>query len=70
MKKKWIILGAALVLMAVGPLRSDPSSLRQLSPADFLPVLLITLASFLIKTGLLSAFLLGIKKLRKRLRCK
>ena len=63
MKNTWILLGIAIVLMAINLLNTDLSAYRQLSPADFLPVIAIVLASFLIKTGVLSALLIVIKKL-------
>ena len=49
--------------MAINLLNADFSTFQQLSPADFLPVIVITLVSFLIKTGTLSALLIGIRKL-------
>lgn len=63
MKNKWILFGVAIVLMAINLLNADFSTFQQLSPADFLPVIVITLVSFLIKTGTLSALLIGIRKL-------
>lgn len=68
MKNKWILLGIAIVLMAINLLNTDLSAYRQLSPADFLPVIAIVLASFLIKTGVLSALLIVIKKLWERIK--
>lgn len=63
MKNKWILFGAAIVLMAIYLLNADFSAYKQLSPADFLPAIVIALVSFLLKTGVLSALLIGIKKL-------
>lgn len=63
MKNKWILPGVAIVLIAINLLNTDLSAHQQLSPADFLPVLIIASVSFLIKTGVLSALLIGIKKL-------
>ena len=65
MKNKWILLGVAIVLMAVNLLNADFSAYSRLSPADFLPVIVIALVSFFIKTGVLSALLIGLKKLWK-----
>lgn len=62
MKNKWILFAVAIVLMAINFLNADFSAYSQLTPADFLPVIIIALISFLIKTGLLSALLIGIKK--------
>ncbi len=70
MKNKWILFGVAIVLMAINFLSADFSAYKQLSPADFLPVIIITLVSFLIKTGVLSAVVIGIKKLWQWLRKK
>ena len=56
--------------MAVNLWNVNFSTYKQLSPADFLPVIVIALVSFLIKTGVLSALLIGIKKLREWLRRK
>lgn len=63
MKDKWILFAVAIVLIAVNFLNADFSAYKQLSPADFAPVIIIALVSFLIKTGVLSALLIGIKKL-------
>ena len=63
MKNKWILLGVAIVLMAINFLNADFSAYRQLSPADLVPVIIIALVIFLLKTGVLSALLIGIKKL-------
>ena len=60
MKNKWILFAVAIVLMAITFLRGDFSAYMQLTPADFLPVIAIALVSFLLKTGVLSAFLIGI----------
>lgn len=65
MKSKWILFGVTIVLIAINLLNADFSAFRQLSPADFLPIIVIALVSFLIKAGVLSALLIGIKKLWK-----
>lgn len=65
MKNKWILFGVAIVLMAINLLNADFSAYKQLSPADLVPVIAIALVIFLIKTGVLSALLIGIKKLWK-----
>jgi hypothetical protein len=62
-KNKWILFGVAIVLIAINLLNVDFSAYQQLSLADFLPVIAITLVSFLLKAGVLSALLIGIKKL-------
>ena len=63
MKNKWILFGVAIVLMAINFLNADFSAYRQLSPADLVPVIIIALVIFLLKTGVLSVLLIGIKKL-------
>ncbi len=70
MKNKWILFGVAIVLMAINFLNADFSAYKQLSPADIAPVIIIALVSFLIKTGVLSALLIGIKKLWEWIRNK
>ena len=70
MKNNWMLLGAAIVLLAINFLSGDFSAYKQLSPADFAQVIIPTLVLFLIKTGVLSALLIGIKKLRKWLKHK
>ena len=70
MKNKWILFGVAVVLMAINFLNADFSAYKQLSPADFAPVIIIALVSFLIKTGILSGVLIGIKKIGEWIRNK
>ena len=70
MKNKWILFGVAIVLMAINLLNADFSAFQQLSPTDFLPVVIVVLVSFLIKAGILSAILIGIKKLLEKIRHK
>ena len=68
MKNKWILFGVAIVLMAINLLNADFSAYKQLSPADLVPVMAIALVIFLIKTGVLSAILIGLKKLWEKIR--
>ena len=63
MKNKWILFGVAVTLIAINLLNIDLSAYQHLSPADFWPMIVITLVSFLLKSGVLSALLIGIKKL-------
>ena len=67
MKNKWILFAVVIVLMAINFLNGDFSAYKQLSPADFLPVIVIALVSFLIKTGVLSVLLIGLKKLLEKI---
>ena len=69
-KRKWPLLLAALIMLAVTWLDTDLSAFSQLSPEDFLPVALITAVIFLAKTGALSLVLLGLRKLWNRIRKK
>lgn len=70
MKGKWILFAAAVLWIIINLWNSDFSTLQQLAPGDLLPVLVIALVSFLLKTGVLSALVVGIKKLWQRLRRK
>lgn len=68
MKNKWILSGVAIVLMAINLLNTDFSAYRQLSPADLVPVAAIALVIFLVKAGVLSAPLIGLKRLWEKIR--
>ena len=68
MKNKWILFSVAVALIVINLINADFSAFRQLSPADFLPAIAIALVSFLIKTGVLSALIIGIKKLWEKIR--
>lgn len=70
MRNKWILFGVAIILMAINLLNADFSVYKQLTPTDFLPVIIVALVSFLIKTGVLSTLLIGIKKLWEWIRRK
>ena len=61
MKNKWILLAVAIGILTINLINSDFSAFRQLSAADLLPVIAIALVSYLLKTGTLSAVLIGIK---------
>ena len=63
MKNKWILFAVAIGIMAINLLNTDFSAFSQLSAADLLPVIVIALISFLLKSGALSALLIGIQKL-------
>ena len=70
LKNKWALLAMSIVLIAINLLNADFSAYQQLSPADLLPVIGITVVSFLIKFGALSAVIIGLKKLLLWLRRK
>lgn len=59
---------ATMLMLAITWQDGGFSSLSDLSTGGLLPVLLITAVIFLLKTGLLSALLLMLKKLWDKLR--
>ena len=65
---KWVLFAVALVIMAINYLSKDFSAYLQMSAADLAPVIVITAVIFLVKTGVLSAVLIGFKKLWERLK--
>ena len=65
---KWVLFALALVIMAVNYLSKDFSAYKQLSAADLIPVIGITVVIFLLKTGVLSALLIGLKKLWEQIK--
>ena len=65
---KWILFALALIIMAVNYLSKDFSAYKQLSAADLIPVIGITAVIFLLKTGVLSALLIGLKKLWEQIK--
>jgi hypothetical protein len=67
MKKaaKCLIAIASVAFIVIILLDNDFSQLRTLPKERLLPILLITLITFLIKAGILSAILIGLKKLWK-----
>ncbi len=67
MKNKYLLFTVALTIMAINLLNGELSAFERLSPADLWPVIAITLVSFLVKTGVLSAVLIGAKKLWEKL---
>jgi len=69
-KNKWLLAAAALIMLAITWLDNDFSAYRQLSPADLAPVLIITVIIFLVKTGVLSALLIFLKKMWERIQSK
>ena len=61
--KKWPLAIAAAIMLAVTWLDNDHSSFQNLTPEEIAPVIVITAVIFLVKTGVLSAVLMGLKKL-------
>lgn len=72
MKKtnRWIWAIAAAIMLAMQWLNQEPSAYSDLSTDQWLPVLVITAVIFLIKTGALSAILIGLRKLWERFKGK
>lgn len=68
MKNKWVLVSAAVVMLAVTWLDGEFAGFSSLSTGDLLPVLLIAGVIFLFKTGIFAALLLGLKKLWEKLR--
>ena len=63
LKTKWPLLVAALIMLAVTWLNKDPEALSNLSAEAILPIVILTVVIFLLKTGVLSLALLGLRKL-------
>lgn len=63
LKTKWTLLVAALIMLAVTWLNKDPDTLSNLSAEAILPIVILTAVIFLLKTGVLSLVLLGLRKL-------
>ena len=57
-------------MIAVNLSKADFSVYRQFSADELIPIAAISLAIFLLKTGVLSGILVGLKKLWQRIRKK
>lgn len=68
MKNKWILFGIAFAFIAINLLNTDFSAFQQLSLADLVSVIAITFVILLLKAGVLSAVLIGLKKLWEKIR--
>ena len=62
-KNPWPIAIAAVIMLALSWMDTDTGALKTLSPDAIVPVLLITAIIFLVKTGILSAVCMAVKKL-------
>ena len=62
-KSKWIIFGISAAFIVFNLLRADFSEYEGLSGSDLVPVIAVTLSSYLVKVIILSAIIIGIKKL-------
>lgn len=67
MRNKWLLLAAALPMLAITWLDNDFSALKGLTFGDMAPVILITGVAFLMKTGILALVLTASKKLLEKL---
>ena len=67
MKNKRLLFGIAVVMIAINLLNADFSAYQQLTASDLGPVITIALVIFLLKTGAVSALIIGIKKLWEKL---
>ncbi|RFB11399.1 hypothetical protein DZB84_20935 [Bacillus sp. HNG] len=66
-KKKWLVVIAALIILSFTLQNFDFSQLGKLSIKDFIPFIILTGMIFLFKTSILSIILIGIQKGWKRL---
>lgn len=67
LKKKWLVLGAALIMLMFTLRDFNFSDFKKLSFEDILPIIILTAIIFLLRTSLLSAILIGVQKLWKKL---
>ena len=61
--KKWLVLIAALIMLAISLKDFNFSQLEKLSFQDVLPIIVLTAGIFLLRTSLLSVILLCLQKL-------
>lgn len=66
-KKRWLVLIAALIMLSFTLKDFDLSHLEKLAFKDVLPIIVLTAIIFLFKTSILSVILLSILKVWKRL---
>ena len=66
-KYRWILFISAVIMIAVNFSKADFSVYQQLSVSELIPIIAITAVVFLLKTGVLSGILAGLKKLWDRL---
>ena len=64
---RWILFISAVIMSAVHLSKADFSVYQQLSVSELIPIIAITAVIFLLKTGVLSGILVGLKKLWERL---
>lgn len=66
-KYRWIVFISSVIMILVNLSKADFSVYRQFSTDALIPVIAIAAVVFLLKTGVLSALLIGLKKLWERL---
>ena len=60
-KYRWILFISAVIMIAVNLSKADFSVYRQFSADELIPIAAISLVIFLLKTGVLSGILVGLK---------
>ena len=65
-KYRWIQFISAVIMIAVNLSKADFSVYRQFSANELIPIAAITVVIFLLKTGVLSGILIGLKELWQR----
>ncbi|WP_164217313.1 hypothetical protein [Virgibacillus sp. YIM 98842] len=66
-KKKWLVLIAALIILSLSLQDFDVSQLEKLTFKDVMPIIVLTAIIFLFKTSILSVIFISIQKGVKRL---
>ena len=69
-KYRWILFISAVIMIAVNLSKADFSVYRQFSANELIPIAAITVVIFLLKTGILSGILIGLKELWQQFRKK
>ena len=66
-QKKWLVLIAALIMLAFSLKDFDFSQLEKFSFKDILPIIVLTALIFLVRTSIFSLILLSVQKLWSKL---
>ena len=61
-KKKWLVLIAALIILSLSLQDFDVSQLEKLTFKDVMPIIVLTAIIFLFKTSILSVIFISIQK--------
>lgn len=62
---KYTVIAACVIMLILSLRDTDFSAFENLSLSDILPILVIAVVIFALKTGILTALILGIRKLIK-----